>query len=413
MEGAVAVAPAALHDAGVPISKTQRWLDLIAFLAKRRFPVTVEDLMESIPAYAAKWRTGKEKDRATVRRMFERDKDELRGAGIPLETRPFRAGGLETQGYVLAEKDFYMPYLRIVGGQQSPGGGGGGGGGSGASGGSGGSAPGGAVEITPAEARLAMDALRRVAELPDSPFAAEARSALAKLRFDLETPVRDAAGDAAGDADARGLAAHEAAPVLYAGAREADRMGDLLRLLTECLRARVRVKFSYHGIRRRQATSRDVAPYGLLHQQGHWYLVGHDATRDAVRVFRLGRMEDVVAGSGPGPEYEHDPGFDLSTYAGRGPWELGDDEPVAARVRFDFPLSLWAERNDVGEEVEREAGGAVVRRFQVRQADPLLRWLQSFGGDAVVTDPPELRRAQTELGRATAALYAVAAEADG
>lgn len=353
----------------MPITKTQRWLDLIAFLVKRRFPVTVEDIMDGVPSYAEKWRTADDTARASVRRMFERDKDELRAAGIPLETRPHRVEGLETQGYVLVERDLYLPYLRLVGAKGS-------------------SAPG-AVEITPDEARLAMDALRRVAELPDSPFAADARSALAKLRFDLAP-----------------LGVEEPAPVLYADAVRAGHGADLLLRLTAALRERRRARFTYHGIGRGEATERDVAPYGLLFQGGHWYMVGLDATRDAVRTFRLDRVEGLE--TGPGGEFEHDAGFDLSAFAGRRPWEMGDDVRVMADVRFDFPLSLWAERNAEGEEVERRAGGIVVRRFAVRQPDAFLRWLQTFGGDAVVEAPPPLREAQTELAAETAALYEAA-----
>lgn len=37
------------------ISKTRRWLDLIAFLVKHRFPVAVDQIMESVPAYEPKW----------------------------------------------------------------------------------------------------------------------------------------------------------------------------------------------------------------------------------------------------------------------------------------------------------------------------------------------------------------------
>ncbi len=48
--------------------------------------------------------------------MFERDKDELRSAGIPLETREYLIDGVEKAlGYELAARDFYLPYLRLVG----------------------------------------------------------------------------------------------------------------------------------------------------------------------------------------------------------------------------------------------------------------------------------------------------------
>ena len=65
----------------MPSTKFQRWLDLIAFLVSRRYPVPVEDVMENVPAYAANWVDGDARSRDSVRRTFERDKDELRRLG--------------------------------------------------------------------------------------------------------------------------------------------------------------------------------------------------------------------------------------------------------------------------------------------------------------------------------------------
>ena len=99
------------------ISKVQRWLDLIAYLVGRHFPVPVEELMERLPAYARQWRGGDEKVRASVRRKFERDKDELRELGIPLETVTYSInyGMEEAQGYRIRKKDLFLPYLKLIG----------------------------------------------------------------------------------------------------------------------------------------------------------------------------------------------------------------------------------------------------------------------------------------------------------
>jgi proteasome accessory factor B len=371
----------------VAITKTQRWLDLIAFLVKRHFPVAVDDIMEAVPAYRGKWRSERESDRAAVRRMFERDKDELRAAGIPMETVQYSIehGAEQAVGYRLAARDFYLPYLRIASRAVGEGGEGGEGGGGGAAGATARSRT---LDLEPAQAALAADALHRVAELPASPFVREARSALARLAFDL-------------DLDAFGTS-----PVLFADAHTTGGVRETLRLLTEAVRRRKRVRFRYHGIHRGQPTDRDVAPHGLLYNHGHWYLIGHDATRDAMRVFRLGRMEAPEVGdAGAGPDFDPDPAFDVADYARREPWELGHEQPLPCDVRFDFPLSLWAERNGHGTPVRELTGGATVRRFQVRQIDPFLRWLQSFAGDAVVVEPSELRHAQADMARQTLDVY--------
>jgi hypothetical protein len=171
-------------------SKTQRWLDLLAVLVGRRVPVTVDQIMEQVPAYRDRWETGDQRTRASVGRMFERDKDELRSMGIPLETRRYRIEGLaETQGYVIPTRDFYLPYLNLLssetGESDAPEGG----------------PPGIAARATPhpshrtssppstsphavgqvtlseADAGTAILALRAALSLPSFPFRPEARSA--------------------------------------------------------------------------------------------------------------------------------------------------------------------------------------------------------------------------------------------
>ena len=357
------------------IGKLQRWLDLIAFLVGHRYPVTVDQIMEAVPAYALGLGGG-DVDEESVRRMFERDKDELREHGIPIETVAFSVqGGDQEAGYRLARRDFYLPYLRLIGGGPR----------------SGGAAPRGIdiLDFSPDEVRTTYDALSLAAAWPSFPLREEARSALRKLAFDL------------------GPAAAEA--TLTPEPQDAGQVRERLRQLHEALRIRKRVRFRYHGIHRGRPTDRDLAPYGLLFQGGRWYLIGHDALRDDLRVFRLDRIEtlEVNKKAQKTADYDVPPDFDLDAYRNRRPWELGaeDEPPLEARLRFRFPVSLWAERNALGRPIEEEKDGASVRRFAVHQVDPFLRWILSLGGDAEVLDPPELRRAHVRLVESVAALY--------
>ena len=371
-------------------SKLQRQLDLIAHLVGRHVPVPVEELMEKIPAYAEKWVDGSETSRATARRTFERDKDELRKQGIPLQTVTYSINyGLEqVEGYRIERRDFYLPYLRLLSSGASAGASAGGtaagrseagpaAGALPAAGLSPAGAHGDDVEIGEEDARVALEALRRVAELPAFPLAREARSAFRKLAFDLDPTSL------------------EAAPVLFVERPGAEELEGRVRRLSDALLACKRVRFRYRGIYRGEVTERGVAPYGLLFQRGHWYLIGHDAVRDGVRVFRVGRIEGDVAVNTkrPGkPDYEVPADFRLDDYARREAWELGgeDEAPLRARVHFRFPASLLAERNGHGELVEERGDGSTVRAFDVAQVDPFLRWLLTHEGEAEVLDPPEL-----------------------
>ena len=358
-------------------TKLQRWLDLIAFLVGRRIPVSVDELMAGIPAYADRWAEGTDTDRASIRRTFERDKDELRKLGIPIETVKYHInyGTEETEGYQLRKDNFYLPYLRLVGSQvpqperpyrlQE-------------------------VELTEAEAGSALEALQRVAELPASPLKREANSAFRKLAFDLDPDH------------------FQTAPVLHLERPGSEEVRARLKPLGEAVRARKAVRFRYHGMYRGATTDRHVHPYGLFFQHGTWYLVAHDTGRDALRTFRVGRMEDVEPNrKAPGtPDFPVPPDFKLESYLQREAWELGDDAPLTARVSFRFPRSLWAERNRHGTLVEDRGEDGSLREFSVQQADPFLRWVLSMAGDARVESPPELQTEFRELAGQVAALYA-------
>jgi proteasome accessory factor B len=360
------------------MTKLQRWLDIIAFLVGRRLPVSGDEMMRNTPAHSDRWVSGDDAAHRAVRRSFERDKDELREMGIPIRTVKYETVGQPgvQEGYLLDRRDFYLPYLKLVkqvsGGREYPE-----------------RARVANVELAYDDAPIALEALQRIADVPGFPFAGEARSAFRKLAFDLD-PNAFAPGNR----------------VLFVDRPGAAELTDRLRSLSDALLARKRVAFRYHGIYRDEETQRDVAAYGLLFQHGHWYLIGHDATRDDIRVFRVGRMNDVVINrKTPGTaDYEIPDGFDLNAYVGREAWELGgqEEQPLHARVRFRFPLSLWAERNHHGALLERESDGATLRHFDVHQVQPFLRWVLSLEGEAEIVSPAALQEELHELARAVA-----------
>jgi len=359
-------------------TKLQRWLDLIAYLVARRHPVAVDEILEHIPAYASPLETDDTKALDASRKTFERDKRELRAFGIPLETVRFSIGHAEAQeGYRLERRNFYLPYLRLIGS-------------AGPSKGAEGARMLGVaeLEIAPEDARDAREALELIGHLDGSPFVREVSSALRKLAFDLP--------------------AQATAPTLFAERPEVAALRERLSVLTDALLARKRVAFRYHGIYRGATTERDVDGYGMLFQKGNWYLIGHDHLRDGLRIFRVERMEALAPNRkrSDTPDYEVPSDFDLASWRHKEAWELGGEEaPVEAKVAFRFPRSLWVERNGLGEAALTGPDGSSVRAFRVHQVDPFLRWVLSQDGEARIVAPPELAAAYRDMAAEVAALY--------
>jgi hypothetical protein len=88
--------------------KLQRWVDLLAALLIRQRYAPFDELAKDVPGYDI---ANAQHD--SVMRTFERDKDELRRFGVPIETVKDAEG--DTLGYRLDRKTFYLPYLQVSG----------------------------------------------------------------------------------------------------------------------------------------------------------------------------------------------------------------------------------------------------------------------------------------------------------
>ncbi len=78
----------------------ERIINLAAFLAASSKPVEVEEIRNTIPNY-------RDLKYSTFRRMFERDKKDLRAIGMELELKDTGSDAWEiTQGYVISDKSY-------------------------------------------------------------------------------------------------------------------------------------------------------------------------------------------------------------------------------------------------------------------------------------------------------------------
>ena len=85
--------------------KLHRWLDLLASLLSRRYPVSIGELRRDVPGYA-----DESIQEESILRTFERDKGELRDLGVVIDTV------VDSEGvgrYQLRKQDFYLPLLSV------------------------------------------------------------------------------------------------------------------------------------------------------------------------------------------------------------------------------------------------------------------------------------------------------------
>lgn len=330
--------------------KVQRWTDLLAALLRYHYPVEFAELKRDVPAYAA--HTGTD---GALMRMFERDKDELRALGVPIETLAGDDGNVSR--YRLASRSFYLPYLTLAGERAAP------------------KRPRGpgyqslpVLAFEPDELDAVVRAGQRVQQLGDPDLAEHAATALRKLAHDLPAVAT--------------------APASELIATDDVLDPDAFDVIVGAVRRRKQLTFSYFGMRANVTAQRTVHPYGIAYVSSHWYLIAHDPAAQGLRQFRMSRMRDVSMNAGfpATPDFTVPETFDLWEHArSRQAWELGDADAHTVVVRFTSAGGASAAAARLGEPV---AGDPALRGFRVRRTDVFLRWVLGFAGAAIPVEPP-------------------------
>jgi len=305
--------------------RTERLLNLvICLLATRRF-VPKERIRTAVPQYAS---CGGDE---AFDRMFERDKDDLREMGIPVETGTDDVWFDDEVGYRIDRDAYALP----------------------------------PVSFAPDE----VAALGLAARVWEQASLAEAASgALLKLK---------ASGVEFTDASTVGIepqvrAAEPAFGPLY-----------------EAVRDRRAVSFAYRSSGAARAAQRHLEPWAVVSWHGRWYVVGHDRDRQATRVFRLGRIDGEVTPDGPAGSVTVPAGVDVRAQVAM----LARDAPTAvARLRLRSGAALPLRRR-AGERRDSDVPGWDEVEVPYAEEEALADEVVGYGRDAVALGPAELRAA--------------------
>ena len=306
--------------------RTERLLSIVVLLLSSRRYLTAEQIRAAVSGYPD--------EQESFKRMFERDKEELRDLGIPLETG--RASQFDDDlGYRISRQDYELPE----------------------------------IHLEPDEAAV-LGIASRVWQ------SAELAGAAAGAALKLRAASREA--DSEGATPAPGIQ-----PRLTT---QEPAFGPLW----EAVRDRRPVTFDYLAGGRSEVTRRTLEPWGVVNRRGRWYVAGHDRARGAPRVFRLSRVTGPVKLAGPPGSVKVPEGADVRELVKDWDKPLAREHTATLRVRAEagYALHRWGR-------AEPDAGRPGWDRVTIDYSDPewYAGYLAAFGTDVVVLDPPELREA--------------------
>jgi proteasome accessory factor BC len=329
--------------------KLIRQLSLISFLMAQGRPVSALEIKREVEGYSDM------NDDAFARRFYA-DRAELESLGIQLGVEKPGEGFFEAELYSLPPENFYLD----------------------------------AIEFTDEELAALSTALLLLTD-GGFAYAEPLRLALQQVAWGHPNPLE---GE---------RAPVEMAMTASAGGRE---LSQRLSKIETAISRRKTVEFTYFTMERGETEKRKVDPFHLVFRGGQFYLIGHSHERDAVRVFRLSRIQGKV---GYASKAEHDfsppEDFDRRDYGSRADWQLGETQGTA---------KIWI-RERIAWMIERDFGTYGTLRAAKKSDDApgkgqifetdyasvreLIAWVLRWRQNAQVLAPADLRgEAEQRLG---------------
>ena len=304
--------------------KTERLLNLVICLLSTRQFLAKEQIRTAVPQYA-ECATDEAFDR-----MFERDKEELRDMGIPLETGVNDAWFDDEVGYRVDRAAYAVPEVRFE----------------------------------PDELAV-LGLASRVWQ--QASLAAPASRALLKLKADGIEPD----GSSLVGIEPRVRTSEPSFEAVYAAVRD-----------------RRAISFPYRTSGTGPPRVRHLEPWGIVSRHGRWYVVGHDRDRGATRVFRLSRIAGSVSPIGPAGEVIVPHGIDIrAQVVALVPPQLSGRAVLCARPGCCLALRRRAVAT------RRAGDGWDELTVPFGDAEVLAEEVAGFGPDVRVVDPPAVRDA--------------------
>lgn len=324
--------PAAGSAPRIPVE--ERLFSLVLALLATDAGLTKSEILSTVQGYRQKYsRSG---DNSNLERQFERDKDDIRELGVPLETieSPGQAGNNQNLRYRIPRGSYELPSD---------------------------------IRFSPEETTL----LNLAAMVwREGSLSGESRRAVLKLRS---------------------LGVTTTEPVLGYAPKVRVRE-PAFEPLNAALEKRLLVRFSYLKPGDSEARARTVAPLALVQHQGRWHLYAHEPVSHTAKTFLLRRIVSPVTTTTESfPAPEGDPvaaaleGLEAVWNAHTAVVEVVPGTDAAARLAKRRGTAI-------------DGSGAL--RLHYSDANIFADELAGFGPEAVVLSPPELRDAvRTRLER--------------
>ena len=174
-----------------------------------------------------------------------------------------------------------------------------------------------------------------------------------------------------------------------------DSLAPKIERIRNAIDSHMLIEFTYYSPS--SESRRTIEPYYLIFRWSSWYLWGWCHDREDFRLFKLNRMLDLAL---TGETFQPRPVPTPLT-----PAHQVYPRTFPAVIRFQSAVR-WRLVDEYGlGSVTQEPEGTLLFRWDFADGDELLRWLLTFGDQAELLEPADLRRELGTLAKKISAKY--------
>jgi predicted DNA-binding transcriptional regulator YafY len=150
------------------------------------------------------------------------------------------------------------------------------------------------------------------------------------------------------------------------------------------------VFITYQSLRATEPVTYDIYPYGLAYHRGSLYLIGFAPDHREIRHWKVDRIEDAEVTP---VHFNRPEDFDLHDHLAKSFGVFHGDGEVHVKVRFSPTVTRYVTESKwhSSQKLTPQKDSSLVAEFDLDHTEEIKRWIQSFGKNAVVLEPDQLR----------------------
>ncbi|WP_374724387.1 helix-turn-helix transcriptional regulator [Calidifontibacillus erzurumensis] len=166
---------------------------------------------------------------------------------------------------------------------------------------------------------------------------------------------------------------------------------EIMSVIIESIVRNKSIQVSYYSMHRDTITNRTIDPYYLVPRGGHLYLIAYCHFRENVLVFRINRFR---AAEIKDHTFKIPKEFNILDYLSNR-WSIlaDDNQTTNFVVKFHKDVARYINEYDFYTDtvLEEQDDGSLLLKTTVRSKSEFIRWVRSYGLNAEILEPKEVR----------------------